>query len=181
MLFVFLKYCLYSFFRHLNQRINELKQSLEDGNLARGLVHGDAFLDNAMFHDDGSLVGLIDFEEVSCDALVLDVAMCVAGCCFVSDARIDDNEQHSDTVNESLSIDLVEQFIQGYQEKRRLTALEKKCLLSFCEYACLAIAFWRFRQYNIRLPNHTNQNTYKQMLNRFKMIENEFEKILERI
>jgi homoserine kinase type II len=43
--------------------------------LPLGLIHGDLFLDNVLFLDDGSLSALIDFEQASWGRLAYDVAV----------------------------------------------------------------------------------------------------------
>jgi homoserine kinase, Neisseria type len=43
-------------------------------NLARGVIHGDLFRDNALFVDD-RLSGLLDFNSACTDALLLDIAI----------------------------------------------------------------------------------------------------------
>ena len=47
------------------------------GALPRGLVHGDLFVDNALFSGDG--LTLIDFEEAAHGPLVLDLGMALVG------------------------------------------------------------------------------------------------------
>jgi homoserine kinase type II len=43
--------------------------------LPTGLIHGDLFIDNVLFADDGTLTALIDFEQASWGRLVYDLAV----------------------------------------------------------------------------------------------------------
>lgn len=114
--------------------------------LPRGLVHGDAYIDNALFRaKDGALVALIDFEEICVDALALDLAMAILGCCFV-DSEL---QEH-----------LVRALVRGYTAKRQLTPIEIKLFAHLVEYACYAIAFWRFRQFEVRVPESDTKSSF---------------------
>ncbi len=45
------------------------------GDLPEGIIHGDLFVDNVLFHDDGSLSALLDFEQASWGRWAYDVAV----------------------------------------------------------------------------------------------------------
>ncbi len=119
--------------------------------LPKGLLHGDLFLDNTLF-DGGKMVAILDFEEACHDTLLIDVAMTIIGCCYTN--------QHQ------LNISSVHGFLNSYNASRPLTDEEWNSLDCFVHYAGLSIAFWRFRQYNIRHPNKQLAEIYQEMITR---------------
>ena len=121
--------------------------------LPMGLLHGDLFLDNTLFDGD-QMVAILDFEEGCYDTLLIDVGMTIVGCCYTS--------QHE------LNIKSVRRFLDTYNAVRPLTESEWEHLDCFVHYAALSIAFWRFRQFNIRRPDAHRANTYQEMITRSK-------------
>lgn len=117
--------------------------------LPTGLLHGDLFLDNTLFIED-QMVAILDFEEGCHDTLLIDVAMTIIGCCYTSLNDLDER--------------LVHCFLEAYNISRPLTEDECNTLDSYVYYAALAIAFWRFRQFNIRRPDQDSANSYKDMI-----------------
>ena len=116
-----------------------------------GLLHGDLFLDNTLFNGD-EMVAILDFEEGCYDTLLIDVGMTVIGCCY--------------TPQHQLDVEAAKRFLDAYNTSRPLTEDEWKHLDCFVHYAALSIAFWRFRQFNIRRPNPDRANTYQEMVTR---------------
>ena len=119
--------------------------------LPKGLLHGDLFLDNTLFEDD-QMVAILDFEEGCYDTLLIDVGMTLIGCCYTPAHRLNFAAAH--------------RFLEAYNASRPLTASEWESLECFVHYAALSIAFWRFRQFNIRHPDPHRANTYQEMLTR---------------
>ncbi len=119
--------------------------------LPTGLLHGDIFADNTLFHDD-KLIAILDFEEVAHDTFLIDVGVSVIGCCYT--------EQHQ------LNVDCVRSFLAAYNAVRPLTPREWECLDAYVAYAALSIAFWRFRQFNIRRPDKRRATAYQDMITR---------------
>lgn len=134
-----------------------LKSQLESMNpqlnapLPKGLLHGDLFLDNTLFNGD-RMVAILDFEEGCYDVLLLDIAMTIIGCCY--------------TPQHELNLKTAHRFLDAYNAVRPLTENEWEYLDCFVHYAALSIAFWRFRQFNIRRPDTHRANTYQEMLTR---------------
>ena len=60
----------------LGDELPRLKTARSAG-LPLGLIHGDLFIDNVLFADDGSLTALLDFEQASWGRLAYDVAVTV--------------------------------------------------------------------------------------------------------
>ena len=119
--------------------------------LPMGLLHGDLFLDNTLFDGD-KMVAILDFEEGCYDTLLLDVGMTIIGCCYTPEHR--------------LILKAVQAFLDTYNAIRPLTDSEWQHLDCFVHYAALSIAFWRFRQFNVRRPDVHRANTYKEMITR---------------
>ncbi len=134
-----------------------LKSELEwiqpelDKPLPTGLLHGDLFLDNTLFDED-KMVAILDFEEVCYDTMLIDVAMTIIGCCFTAQHQLD-----------TASVDA---FLEAYNKHRPLTDDECDCLDSYVHYAALCVAFWRFRQFNIRHPDESSTDKYFEMIKR---------------
>ena len=127
----------------LEPRAARLEQSL-DWSLPRGLIHADAWPENSIFRD-GELVALIDFEEACDYYLIFDLAMCVVGFSLQS-GRLDQA--------------LVEALLHGYEGRRPLLAGERAQLPLWVEYAATTSAFWRFRQFNVRVPDLQRADIY---------------------
>lgn len=119
--------------------------------LPRGLLHGDLFLDNTLF-DGERMVAILDFEEGCHDSLLIDVGMTLIGCCY--------------TPQHELNLKAANRFLYAYNAVRPLTEIEWEHLDAFVHYAALSIAFWRFRQFNIRRPDARRANTYQEMITR---------------
>ncbi len=137
--------------------VESLKSQLEamepqlNASLPMGLLHGDLFLDNTLFNGD-EMVAILDFEEGCYDTLLIDVGMTLIGCCYTPENR--------------LNLEAVRRFLDTYNALRPLTESEWHCLGCFVDYAALSIAFWRFRQFNIRHPDRHRANTYQEMITR---------------
>ena len=117
--------------------------------LPMGLLHGDLFLDNTLF-DGEKMVAILDFEEGCYDTLLLDIGMTIIGCCYAPEHR--------------LNLKAVQKFLDAYNAMRPLIESEWQHLDCFVHYAALSIAFWRFRQFNVRRPDAQRANTYQEMI-----------------
>ena len=134
-----------------------LKSELESmepqltASLPTGLLHGDLFLDNTLFNGN-EMVAILDFEEGCHDTLLIDVGMTLIGCCYTSEHQLNFKAAH--------------RFLDAYNALRPLTGNEWQSLDCFVHYAALSIAFWRFRQFNIRRPDPDSTDTYQEMMTR---------------
>lgn len=129
------------------QWLKEKKAHLQHNiieDLPRGLVHGDIFYDN-MLYIGGKLEAIIDFEEACHYYKIFDLGMCAVGCCVE---------------NGQISLGKVASLLKGYERGRKLETEEREHLRLFIEYAAVATAFWRFRQYNIVYPGKKMANHY---------------------
>ena len=121
------------------------------------VLHGDLFLENVLFSADGRLLALIDFEEMCLGPRLLDVCMTLTGCCYSADHRLD--------------FDLARSFLSSYCSRHPLSVDECGLLVDFLRYACLAIAFWRFRQFNVRLVDEQRTEAYQPMVERIQRLK----------
>ena len=144
------QFAAHPFVKLLKSELETIASQL-DTPLPMGLLHGDLFLDNTLFDGD-KMVAILDFEEGCYDTLLLDVGMTIIGCCYTPEHR--------------LNLKTVQRFLDAYNAMRPMTEDEWKYLDCFVHYAALSIAFWRFRQFNIRRPDAQRANTYQEMLTR---------------
>lgn len=144
------QFATHPFIMWLKSELEWIKPEL-DKPLPIGLLHGDLFLDNTLFDGD-QMVAILDFEEGCHDILLIDVGMTIIGCCY--------------TTQHQLDITLAHSFLDSYNALRPLTDKEWDSLDCFVHYAALAIAFWRFRQFNVRHPDTRGAETYHEMINR---------------
>jgi homoserine kinase type II len=123
--------------------------------LPRGVVHGDIFPDN-LIASGNEIVAVIDFEEICCEALVLDLAMAFVGCGWQ---------------DEKPSAELWDALIDGYESVRPLSDSERNALRIFHRYATVGIAAWRFWQFNINRPSPELRDYHRQMVDRLQFTE----------
>lgn len=130
---------------------------LEVPELPRAIVHGDIFPDNCMFDDD-KLVAVLDFEEAALEPMVLDTAVTMVGCFFDASNKLNQEWAY--------------QFLTTYISERHtagvpVTEQEHRFLPHFINYGLIAIAFWRWRQFNIRRPELSHlKDHYKEITDR---------------
>ena len=138
----------------LRARLEAVQSALSHPDLpAPCVLHGDLFLENAVFDRDGRvLLGVVDWEEMCLGPALLDVAMTLVGCGYGEDDRLD--------------AALAEAFLTAYSAARPLTAVERALFATFLQYALLSIAFWRFRQFNVRAPDPGRRHAHRSMTTR---------------
>lgn len=134
------------FKKWIRDKADMLKSEL-DLTMARGFIHGDIFWDNLLFNE-GKLTAVLDFEEACHYFLLYDLGMAAVGCC---------------SVEGRFNVEKIAWLLQGYQNRCSLTGPEKAQFIPFMVYAATATAFWRFRQYNLRHPNLSLADSYKEM------------------
>ncbi|MYC75758.1 homoserine kinase [Candidatus Poribacteria bacterium] len=144
------QFATHPFVESLKLQLESMESQL-NASLPVGLLHGDLFLDNTLFDGD-QMVAILDFEEGCYDTLLIDVGMTLIGCCYTPENR--------------LNLEAAQRFLDTYNALRPLTESEWESLGCFVHYAALSIAFWRFRQFNIRRPDPHRANTYQEMITR---------------
>lgn len=146
------------FVAFLRSELSDLLPVVSSASVCGGLsvLHGDLFLENVLFSADGRLLGLIDFEEMCLGPRLLDVCMTITGCCYTATHQLDYQLTHS--------------LLSSYCSRHPLTVAECGLLVDFLRYACLAIAFWRFRQFNVRVADGGRRDAYRPMVDRIERL-----------
>jgi len=147
------KFETHNFVIFLKEQLQRLKPIVKLNSLPQGIVHGDVFADNVMFEGE-QVVAIIDFEEVCQAPYMLDVSMTIVGCCYP---------------NGILDKSLMDTFLESYNDVRHLTPEEEKLMKEFIDYSLLSIAFWRFRQFNVRTLDQSLKDKYLEMVNRMSV------------
>ncbi len=120
-----------------------------------GLIHGDVFPDNTLFAGN-KLKAIIDFEEFCIDTLLFDVAMCINGFCFVNN-RLDQN--------------LLEIFLQAYNQKRSLEKTEKELLPHYIRWTALSMVSWHLQYHLMFKPNVRQEKRVRELLDRISHLK----------
>ncbi len=102
--------------------------------LPTGLVHGDLFRDNVLWHE-GRIAALLDFESAHDGPFVYDLAVTILSWCFDS----------------SLRTDLARAVVAGYREVRELDAAEREGLYTEAVLATLRFTITRITDDAIRV------------------------------
>ena len=88
---------------------------------AHGMIHGDLFRDNVLWHA-GRLVAILDFEQASGGSFAYDLAVCLNDWCWQPAGE-------APNTSGAVRIDLAAALIAGYQRVRPLTAADREALL----------------------------------------------------
>ena len=131
--------------------------------LPQGLVHGDAFPDNTLFHKN-KLIGLIDFEEGAIDALMYDVGIIINGFCVI---------------NNRLDFDLLKIFFLEYESVRPLTPDEKNVALAYIHWGALAMIYWHLRNNLLYRENEVQLTRVRELIDRIRDYVNKEQDMIE--
>lgn len=99
----------------------------------RGLIHGDLFRDNVLFHDQG--LTLLDFEQASQGSQVYDLAVCINAWCYLQ---------------KGFDERLVRALVNGYRAIRSLSVADLALL--YVETRAAAMRFTVTRITDVYLP-----------------------------
>jgi homoserine kinase type II len=102
--------------------------------LPAGLIHGDLFIDNVLFHE-GSLTALLDFEQASWGRLAYDLAVSVLAFGFGAD---------------DFRPDITRAFLGGYTGMRPLAARERQAFADELRFAACRFAVTRITDVYLR-------------------------------
>ncbi|WP_283788833.1 homoserine kinase [Bermanella sp. WJH001] len=94
--------------------------------LTKSFIHGDLFVDNCLFLDNGQLSGVIDFYAGGFDYCIYDIAICIMA--------------WGKTDNATINPAIADAIVAGYESVRALTRDEKHYLPDFLRLAVLR--FW---------------------------------------
>ena len=134
--------------------------------IAKGIIHGDLFIDNIFFNKN-KFSGFIDFYFSSNDYLMYEIAICINALCF-------DKKRNSFVMNNKK----IKYLIDGYETIRTISKKEKDALNILCRGAALRYLLTRIYDYfntpktaliQVKEPNeyfqkliiHNNLNNYK--------------------
>ena len=119
------------------EQVTSLQAAFSAPGLARGVLHGDPFLDNILVRpSDGTFEGFVDLEDVCVGPLLFDLACCASAACF----RPHDN---------ALDVRCLRALLTGYSSTRRLSPAEKANFVAFMKLTMLCNCSWRFKNFNI--------------------------------
>lgn len=104
-------------------------------NLPLGLIHGDLFIDNVLFDEDGNLTALLDFEQASWGRLAYDVAVTVLAFGFGF---------------EDFRPDVTRALLDGYCTERPPTAAERDGFGAELAFAACRFAITRITDVHMR-------------------------------
>lgn len=126
-----------------------------DPDLPSGLIHGDLFRDNVLWHGE-QIAALIDFESASAGAYAYDLMVCVHAWCFGS----------------AFDPALVHAMVSGYHAVRNLTPAELRGLPVEAALSALRFATTRITDYSLRAPpGQPPLRDYRRFLARLDQIE----------
>jgi homoserine kinase type II len=108
---------------------------LRDPALPAGIVHGDLFRDNVLWHG-GEIAALLDFESAFHGPLVYDLLVTLAAWCY----------------GDAFELSLVRAMVEGYASVRPLSAAEVSAVPNEGALACLRFATSRITDFELRTP-----------------------------
>lgn len=100
-----------------------------NGDLPKGIIHGDLQKDNIIVDAEGAIVSIIDWEEAAVEPLLLDVAHSAQQLSF-----------KRGVCDEAL----FNAFLDAYQKIRALTPLEKGLFDAALRYTMLVLSVWAY-------------------------------------
>ena len=135
-------------------------------NLPTGIIHADLFSDN-IFFDNNNLSGIIDFYFSCNDFYALEIAICFNALCF-------DGPKNNLSFNVTKAIN----FMNGYNQFRKLNDDEKKCIKVLSQGSALRFLLTRVfdslntvegaivkvkdpMEYLVRLEFHKNSKNFE--------------------
>lgn len=121
--------------------------------LPSGVIHADLFHDNALFAEDGSLAGIIDFYFACNDAFLYDIAVALNDWCSDSEGQLDAN--------------LCRHYLDAYQDLRPLSHSEKALFTTMLRAG--ALRFWLSRLIDAHFPRE-GEDTHIKDPDQFKRI-----------
>lgn len=126
---------------------DNLKSFLETS-LEKGIIHGDLYYDNTLFHNN-HLSAVLDFEQAGQGEYLLDLGISISGTCLEKGRVI---------------TPLVNSFLSGYEAVRPLSANELKFLDQSIILGLLSISLWRIKRFKERSLNPLMENSYQDLL-----------------
>lgn len=116
--------------------------------LPDGIIHGDLYYDNILF-ENNHINAILDFEQAGIGSFIFDLGVSISGTCLE---------------NGKISINLVKEFLQGYEEARVLSIEEKSLIPEAIKIGLFSIALWRIKRFNERNLDPKKKDNYKELL-----------------
>ncbi|MBT4541317.1 homoserine kinase [Candidatus Woesearchaeota archaeon] len=123
-----------------NQKKEYFERTIPD-DLPKGIIHGDLWYDNAIYHED-NLAGIIDFESGHQGNCIFDIGQTIIGTC---------------RMNGSLDYNKAKALVDGYQKVRPLEDTEKELLKTAAAHAAAVISIWRFHYFSLQNGNGVSE------------------------
>ena len=128
------------------------RAALADASLPRGLLHGDAYLDNVMHDAADGATALVDWEDAAVGPLAFDVATAAVGGCFA----VQDDEATDDAAFPAMAtpkLDIIRALLGAYAATRgAFRADEAKAFRALMLANAIACALYRFHQFHVTDP-----------------------------
>lgn len=122
-------------------------------NFETGIIHGDLYYDNTLFHND-HIAAVLDFEQSGVGEYILDIGISISGSCLEK-GRI--------------SLPLVQSYINGYQNIRKLHNIEMEYLTDAVILGLFSISLWRIKRFKEGNLNPLLSDSYKELLYRAQL------------
>ncbi|TNF26858.1 MAG: hypothetical protein EP319_12825 [Deltaproteobacteria bacterium] len=122
----------------------------QEADLQKGLIHGDLYYDNTLFHNDVLKV-ILDFEQAGIGELLFDLGVCISGTCL--------EKGHIITP-------LIDSLLSGYETIRPLPAIERKLLDQAIVLGLFSISLWRIKRFTEGNLNTLMADSYKELIQR---------------
>jgi homoserine kinase type II len=115
----------------------EKLRKLDFDSLPQAIIHNDVYRDNLLF-DGVNLVGMIDWEEATVWAAILDIATPVVDLCLHEGQVIEQNYKA---------------LLNGYSAERKLQEAELNSLRNAVQYVSFINSAWMMVQFGIETPD----------------------------
>jgi homoserine kinase type II len=139
---------------HVRRRL-EHYAARRQPSLPAGVIHGDLFRDNVLWHEQ-RIAALIDFESASQGAFAFDLMVTVLAWCY----------------GDALDAELVSAMLIGYARRRPLAPAEIDSLVTEGALACLRFATTRITDFSMRTPpGQAPLRDYRRFLARLEALE----------
>lgn len=116
----------------------------------KGIIHGDLYYDNTLFHHDHLCV-VLDFEQAGFGEYILDLGICISGTCLEKGRVIQP---------------LIDSLLAGYESIRPLPQIEKQYINHAIMLGLFSIALWRIKRFTVGNLNPLMSDSYRELLMR---------------
>ncbi len=125
-------------------------QGWQGEKFAEGVIHGDLYYDNTLFHNNRLNV-VLDFEQSGRGKLLFDIGISISGTCLEKG---------------TIGLRLIDSFLMGYESIRPLPKAEKEYLNQAILLALFSIALWRIKRFKEGNLDRSREDSYQELLSR---------------